>query len=121
MVRSGSTIKKSSIWAGLKFGGHSGKKTQWALYDGKRVDFWRHNWAGDRPLQRALNLSNAMLKGCKVNIEEFCNEGRLTWPEYVVDFLEEAGLGIENIYEAKHCDTLYWLPDTNGEFTVSLA
>lgn len=101
------------------FEGYSSKNAM-VLFDGKKVDFWRHNWAGNRSIQEALNLTDDAIRGCKVNLKEFC-KGVLTWPGYIIEFLAKAGLGMVNIYEAEHRDTLHWLPDINGEFTVASA
>lgn len=43
----------------------------------------------------------------------------IDWPGYIIEFLAEVGMGMDNIYEAEHRDILYWLPNINGEFTVA--
>lgn len=112
--------RKSSIWAGIKQGLLDIRaKTQWALYDRKKVDFWGHNWVGNKSLQEALNLSDAAVRGLKGNLEEFCSEGELNWPPYVRDLLAEAGLDSQNVVEADQCDNLHWLPELDGQFSSS--
>lgn len=69
--------------------------------------------------QEALNLSDTTVRGLKGNLEEFCSEGELNWPPYVMDLLAEVGLDAQNVVEADQCDTLHWLPELDGQFSSS--
>lgn len=47
------------------------KGFQWLICHGKKVDFWRSNWATNQSLKQVLNIPEIELKGCTMRFSEF--------------------------------------------------
>lgn len=97
------------------------KRSQWQLYDGTNVDFWRSNWDGLHSLQEKLNIPEVKIKDCKVRLAHCYENGEFRWLEPVKKWVADAGLDVNMVVRSDSSDKLAWTPDLQGEFTVASA